>query len=98
MKEKVYMGTVFFLFASFAVYSYLETQNTYTGLQMQLPKKEREKALFAEEIQRLAYEVERFESPAHLIEVAMRPEFRHLKHPLIQEVLSIPEAIAANEP
>lgn len=95
---RVYAIFSLFSLGSLTLYSYLEAQNTCTQLQMALSKKEKSAHLIEEEICRLAYEVEKFESPAHLIEIATRPQFRHLKHPLLQEVLSIPEALAFHEP
>lgn len=77
--------------------SYLDGQNRVTELKIQLPKREKEIAIIREESRRLAYEIERFESPSHLIELAHRPEFRHLKHPLLKEILTVPEAFAINE-
>ena len=79
------------------LYSYLNAQNLVTQLKIQLPEREKEIRLIREENRRLAYEVDRFESPAHLIEMAHRPEFGHLKHPLLKEILTVPEAFATNE-
>lgn len=79
------------------LYSYLDGQNRVTELKIQLPEMEKQVAVLCEENRRLAYEIERFESPTHLIELAHRPEFRHLKHPLLREILTVPEAFAVNE-
>ena len=81
----------------FCLYSYLERQNELTQLKIQLPETEREISLIREENRRLSYEIDRFQSPSHLIELAHRPEFSHLKHPLLKEVLTVPEALASNE-
>ncbi len=79
------------------LYSYLNAQNELTELKILLPKVEKEVQLIREENRRLAYEVDRFESPSHLIELAHRPEFGHLRHPLLKEILTVPEAFASNE-
>ena len=79
------------------LFSYLEKQNKLTGLKILLPKIEKEVNLIREENRQLAYEVDRFESPAHLIEIAHYPEYRHLKHPLVKEILTVPEAYASSE-
>jgi len=79
------------------LFSYLEKQNEVTELKIQLPEMERKIALIREESRRLRYEIDQFENPSHLIELAHRPEFSHLKHPLLREILTVPEAIAANE-
>lgn len=81
----------------FCLYSYLDAQNRVTGLKIKLPEQEKEIDLLQEENRRMAYEIERFESPTHLIELAHRPEFSHLKHPLLQEILTVPEVFAVNE-
>lgn len=80
----------------FCLYSYLETQNQLTHLKIRLPDVEKEVKLIQEENRRLAYEIDQFESPAHLIELAHHPEFAHLKHPLLKEILTVPEAFASN--
>jgi hypothetical protein len=80
----------------FCLYSYLDTQNQLTHLKIRLPDVEKEVKLIQEENQRLAYEIDQFESPAHLVELAHHPEYAHLKHPLIKEILTVPEAFASN--
>lgn len=79
------------------LYSYLDAQNNLTELKIRLPEVEKEIKLIREENRRLAYEIDLMENPNHLIELAHRPEFSHLKHPLIQEILTVPEAFAVNE-
>jgi len=78
------------------LYSYLDLQNQLTGLKIRIPTVEKEMALIAEENRRLSYEIGQFQSPSHLIELAHRPEFSHLKHPLLQEIITVPEVFAAN--
>lgn len=78
------------------LYSYLNMQNEVTQVKIRLPAVEKEIRLIQEENRRLAYEIEQFENPAHLIELAHRPEYAHLKHPLIKEILTVPEAFASN--
>jgi hypothetical protein len=68
-----------------------------TELKIQLPELEKELAKIQEENKRLQYQIDHFEQPAHLIELAHRPEFSHLKHPVLREILTVPEAIASNE-
>jgi hypothetical protein len=75
----------------------LNTQNLLTHLKIRLPEVEKEIQLIREENRRLAYEVDQFESPNHLIELAHRPEFSHLRHPLLREILTVPEAFAIND-
>lgn len=65
---------------------------------MQLPQKEKEIQAVREEMSRLSYQIDKFENPTNLIEMAHRPEFGHLKHPVLKEILTVPEAFASNEP
>ena len=81
----------------FCLYSYLNAQNSLTKLKMQLPQKEKEIHLIREEMRRLSYQVDQFENPSHLIELAHMPEFSHLKHPVLREILTVPEAFAVND-
>ncbi len=81
---------------SYCLYSYVEKQNEVTQLKIRIPEVERETLAIRQEIQRLQVEINQRESPAHLLDIAHRPEYRHLKHPLMREVFSIPqEGIAA---
>ena len=90
------VGICFFVFG-FCLYSYVDAQNNLTKIKMQLPQKEREIQEVREEMRRLSYQVDQFESPNHLIELAHRPEFSHLRHPALREILTVPEAFAAND-
>ncbi len=80
--------------ASLCLYSYLDQQNEVTHLKIRLPQLQQEVNLIAEENCRLQYEIDRAESPTRLIEWAHRPEFGHLKHPVLKEVLTVPEGVA----
>ncbi len=83
--------------SGFCLYSYLETQNELTELKIRIPQVDKELKLVREENRRLSYEVDRFQSPSNLIEVARHPEYSHLKHPLLKEVLTVPEVLAVNQ-
>ena len=80
---------------AFCLYSYLETQNRLTELK--IPTVDREIGHLREENQRLSYEIDQFQSPANLIELAHRPEFSHLRHPLLKDILTVPEILASNQ-
>ncbi len=73
---------------------YLDKQNELTKLKIMVPKAERELVLLKEENRRIKYEIEQFESPSHLMELARLPEFAHLRHPLVKDVLKVEEGIA----
>jgi hypothetical protein len=79
------------------LYSYLDMQNELTQYKIQIPEIEKEIRLVREESKRLSYQIDQFESPSHLIDVAHRPEFSHLRHPLLREILTVHEAFAAND-
>jgi len=79
------------------LYSYLEMQNKLTQLKIKLPEVDQEIRLVREENRRLFYEIDQFQSPSHLIELAHRPEYSHLKHPLLKEILTVPEVFAATQ-
>jgi|SRR3990167_6874516 len=81
----------------YCLFSYLEQQTQVTQLKIQLPELERDISSLREEGRRLHYEIEQFENPGHLIELAHLPEYSHLKHPLLREILTVPEAIATAE-
>lgn len=81
---------------AFCLYSYLNLQNEVTHLKIRLPEVEKEIKLIQEENRRLSYEIGQFESPSHLIELAHYPEYAHLKHPLMKEILTVSEAFASN--
>ena len=88
------LGFMVSVFA-FCLYSYLNMQNEVTQLRIQLPEVEKEIRLTQEESRRLLLQIEQFENPAHLMELARSPEYSHLKHPLNKEILTVPEAFAS---
>lgn len=75
------------LAVSFSVYSYIEKQNELTELRRGIPVLEREVKAILEENRRLRYEIDRFESPLHLMELARKPEYSHLRFPCLNEVI-----------
>lgn len=74
-----------FLFGG-SLYCYLGQQNELTKLKIVLPQVAYEVQILEEENTRLRYEVEKFESPTHLMDLAKRCEFSHLRHPTLDEV------------
>ena len=81
-------------FFSFSVYSYLDKQNTCTELKMRLPKLTKEIEAINEVNANLQYQIECFENPQHLLSMAGRPEYQHLKFPFTEEVLTVKEGLA----
>ena len=79
---------------SFSIYSYLDKHNTCTELKMHLPKLTKEIQAIQEVNANLEYQIECFENPQHLLSMAGRPEYAHLKFPFTQEVLTVKEGLA----
>lgn len=79
------------LAAGITLYAHIEKQNELVELRLTLPLLNRDVKAALEENIRLQYEIERFESPVHLMELARKPEFSHLKYPQLPHVSLIPE-------
>lgn len=73
--------------------SYVNTQNAVTRLRLEIPIFSQELSKLKEQNNRLKYEIDLFESPEHLMQLARCSEFSHLKYPTLQEVLTVSEAI-----
>lgn len=70
---------------------YLEKQNELTQLRLRIPKLVLETKLIEEENVRLRYQMQEFERPEHLLQLANDPSFSHLKNPLKGELLVLQE-------
>ncbi len=79
-----------------ALYAYVDRQNELTALRLRLPQLQKEVKRTQEENIRLQYEIDRFESPIHLMELARKPEFGHLKHPYLPDIVTLPLPVAPN--
>lgn len=77
--------------AWWSIYCYIEKQNTLTELRLAIPTLQKEVKGLSEENQRLKYEIEQFESPIHLMELAHKPEFTHLKYPTLDKIVILEE-------
>jgi hypothetical protein len=75
--------------AATALYMHIASINEVTALRLAIPEWEKEVNRLTRENERLQFEIERFESPIHLMELAKMPEYGHLKHPFVQEVIHI---------
>lgn len=78
----------------FCLYSYIDKQNALTRLRIAIPDLAKEIKMVREENTRMKYEIDLFESPEHLLELAKSCEFSHLKHPLVKEILTVKEGLA----
>ncbi len=71
------------------LYIYIHKQNAITSLRLQIPAMAREVEKLKQEVVKLQYEIDSLENPLILMEKARQPEYRHLKHPLTKDVLSV---------
>lgn len=88
------MGLLFRVFICILVlavclYSVINEQNKITKLQFVIPMMTKAIQEIEEETTRLQYEIECFENPLHLMELARLKEYSHLKHPRKNEILAI---------
>ena len=79
-------------FAGLLLYKYVDKENALTELQLAIPLLAKEVDDIHEKNAELYYQIECFESPLHLMEIASKPEFGYLKYPLLNEVILLPEA------
>lgn len=83
---------------SLCLFSYLEKQNQLTELRLYAPKLVKVIKSLEEENSRLRYEIEQFESPDNLMQLARDTRFSHLKHPLSKEIVMLQEGLAVQFP
>lgn len=88
----------FLLCFTFTLYSYVDRQSHLTALRLKLPEVAREIRQMREDAASLRYEIDRFESPEHLIVLARLPQFAHLRHPLLADIAKYREGLALNIP
>lgn len=77
------------LFAALFLYLHINKQNAITKLRLEIPQLTKEVDQIKQEIVRVQFEVDQFESPMHLMELARRPEYGHLHQPKVNEVIVI---------
>jgi preprotein translocase subunit SecD len=74
------------------LFSYLEKQNELTELRIYIPKLVKEIKLIQEENIAQRYQIQKFESPEHLMQLASDSKYSHLKYPLSKEVLVLQDS------
>lgn len=79
------------------LFIYINKSNELTEQKLSIPKIEKEILIVQEENKRLQYIIDRFENPMHLMELVRSPEYSHLKHPLLKDVLKVQEGFALKE-
>ena len=70
---------------------YIDKQNGLTELRLTIPALAKDVQKIREENIQLQYEIDNFESPIHLMELAGKPSFGHLKHPYLKDILMLPK-------
>ena len=80
-------------FAGLMLYKYINKLNDLTELRLSNPILAREVKEVHEQNLELQYAIDCFESPLHLMELADKPEFGHLKYPTLNEILLLPETL-----
>ena len=83
-----------FIFVFF-LYLYVDGNNKTTALRLKIPTLKKELEAIKEKNTHLIYEIDKFENPHNLMELSRKPEFGHLKYPLVEDVITIEEN---NEP
>ena len=76
------------------LYAYIDKQNAVTKRRLTIPVVAKEIKDLKEANTRLQYEIDLFESPEHLMQLARHSEYSHLKQPLLKEILTLPEGLA----
>lgn len=74
---------------SFAIYFYIHAHNQQIELQLAIPPLQKKLREIRAANNRLQFEIERFKSPSHLMQLAEKPEFSHYKAVYSEEVLII---------
>ena len=83
----VYIKFVFCIFvAGLTLYLYINSLNELTVLRLEIPYLVKQVKSIRDENMEIEYEIERFESPIHLMELLKKPEFSHLHYPYVRDV------------
>lgn len=81
-----------------SLYLTIQRQNEITRLHIALPKMVKEIHEIQEEITRLQFEIDSFENPLHLMQLAHLSEYSHLKHPIARHIVKLTEGNPLNLP
>ena len=78
------------------LFAYIDGHNEVTSFKLKGPVLAKDLKALEEKNRRLKYDIDEFESPANLMNLARQPEFSHLKFPYENEVSVMKEGIALN--
>lgn len=76
------------------LYSYIDQQNGVTRLRLQIPHISKEIRDIQEKNTQLQYQIDQFESPENLMQLAADRAFSHLQYPTACEVLTLEQGLA----
>lgn len=85
------------LFLGGCLYSYLNLQNSITELRIRIPELSSEVRRIEEENTHFCYEIEKFESPANLMEIVKKSTFSHLRFPIENAVVTLKQSRPLDE-
>jgi hypothetical protein len=74
---------------STALYFYLDKHNQIMKIRYVIPTTEDAINTVMEQNAALTYEIEKFESPLNLMQLLQQPEYSHLRHPELADILWI---------
>ncbi len=72
-----------------ALYSYINLHNHFTELRIKVPLLTKKLKSLEDENTRLQFEIEKFENPLNLMELARKPEYGYLKHPYVSDIIHV---------
>lgn len=87
----LYQMMICMMISWWLLYLYIDRHNELTELRIEIPALVKEVRSIQEENARLKYDIDQFESPIHLMDLANKPEFSHLKSPYLNEIVQLPE-------
>lgn len=71
--------TISFLFSALLSYSVIEKRNRNTQLRLEIPRLKNAHERLVELREEMELEIERFESPEHLVDIWLKERFAHLQ-------------------
>lgn len=77
------------LLAGSALFAYIERHNELTELRIRVPLLSKKLKDIQAENTRLHFEIEKFENPLNLMELSRKPQYAHLKHPYVNDIIHI---------
>lgn len=98
MKKGLFIRLVLCIFfLGGCLYSYLSLQNSITKLRLEIPELVTKVRKIEEENIYLQYEIEKFESPANLLEIVKKNPFSHFCFPLDSAVVTLKQSTPLGE-